>query len=196
MFGSPPPLPSSFIALDLEYISGANTWLIGAYVLDGKERRVVQLWADTATEERRNLRRLARLVEDHPSLPVLTWNGASADVPQLRRLGTSPKLSKVVESIVTNHIDLYQYAVRAVRLPVPSLSLPEVSSYFGVNKLSAVTGGFDAQMRYLAYCQAAGSSRDSLRDELLEYNLDDLVGLVAVAEGFRRLAGSVPAPAA
>ena len=40
LFGSPPPLPSSFIALDLEYVSGGNTWLIGAYVVDGDDRRV------------------------------------------------------------------------------------------------------------------------------------------------------------
>lgn len=197
LFGTPPTLPSSFIALDLEYVSGANTWLIGAYVVDGDERRVVQLWADSPAEERRNVRRLARLVEEHPSLPVLTWNGISADVPQLRRVGRSPKLAKVVESIVANHLDLYQYAVGAVRLPVPWLTLPEVSAYFGVSKLSAVAGGFDAQMRYLAYCRAAGPAKDDLRDELLEYNLDDLVGLVAVAEGFRRLADRpVAAPAA
>lgn len=198
LFGSPPPLPSSFIALDLEYVSGENTWLIGAYVVDGDDRRVVQLWADSPAEERRSLRQLAQLVEDHPSLPVLTWNGAGADVPQLRRVGRSRKLAKLVDSIVANHVDLYQYAVGAVRLPVPSLSLPEVSAYFGVSKLSAVTGGFDAQMRYLAYCQAAGQAKDDLRDELLEYNLDDLVGLAAVAEGFRRLAGLSPlaAPAA
>lgn len=172
--------------------------MIGAYVVDGDDRRVVQLWADSPAEERRSLRQLAQLVEEHPSLPVLTWNGAGADVPQLRRVGRSRKLAKLVDSIVANHIDLYQYAVGSVRLPVPSLSLSEVSAYFGVSKLSAVTGGFDAQMRYLAYCQAAGPDKDNLRDELLEYNLDDLVGLAAVAEGFRRLAGLGPlaAPAA
>ena len=43
-----------------------------------------------------------------------------------------------------------------------------------------------------------GAPPETLRDELLEYNLDDLAGLVAVAEGFRRLADrdQIAAPAA
>ncbi len=50
----------------------------------------------------------------------------------------------------------------------------------------------------LAYRQAIGPTKDSLRDELLEYNRDDLIGLVAAAEGFGRLAdlGPAAAPAA
>jgi len=48
---------------------------------------------------------------------------------------------------------------------------------------------------YLAYAGShPGPDRDGLRDELLEYNRDDLVGLVAAAEGFRRLAPPLPAP--
>lgn len=192
LFGSPPPVPSSFIALDLEYVSGENTWLIGACIVDGDERRILQFWADTPAEERRNLRDVARLVEEHPSLPVLTWNGVGADVPQLRRTGTGVKLTRLVDSIVADHVDLYLYAAAAVRLPIPRLSLTEVAAYFGVKKVSALADGFAAQLRYLAYCQAVGSTRGGVRAELLEYNRDDLVGLVAVAEGFRRLAEQRP----
>jgi len=200
LFGLRPPVPSSFIALDLEYAPG-HTWLMGACVVDGDDRRFVQLWADTPAEERRNLRQLARLVEEHPSLPVVTWNGASADVPELRKAGKRLKVTKVVESIVANHLDLYLYAVAGVRLPIPSLTQSEVATYFGVTKVSAVHDGFDAQWRYLVYAASEpGPTRDNLRDELLEYNRDDLVGLVAAAEGFRRLgsliAGGTVAPAA
>ncbi|MGH9164918.1 MAG: ribonuclease H-like domain-containing protein [Acidimicrobiales bacterium] len=193
LFGSPAPLPSSFIVLDLEY--GPHTWLIGACIVDGERRRTIQLWADTPAEERQNLRQLARLVDEHPSLPLVTWNGLSADLPELRRTAKRLRLGKLVDSIVTQHVDLFAYAAGAVRLPVPGLSLSEVAAYFGVAKVSAVQGGFDAQMRYLAYAGSQpGPERDGLRDELLEYNRDDLVGLVAAAEGFRRLAPALPSP--
>jgi predicted RecB family nuclease len=191
LFG-PCALPASFIALDLEY--GPHIWLTGAYLVDGERRDFTQLWADTPAEERRNLRDLARLVAENPSLPVITYNGTGADLPELRKAGARLKLTKLVESIVANHLDLYQVARAAVRLPVPTLSLSEVATYFGVTKLSGVGDGYDAVTRYLLYADApAGPGRDALREELLEYNRDDLVGLAAVAEGFRRLSSSAPA---
>lgn len=106
LFGSSAPIPRSFIALDLEY--GPHTWLIGVCVVEGDDRRTVQLWADTPAEERRNLRALAGLLSEHPTLPVLTWGGTCADVPELRKAGKRLKLAKLVDSIIANHLDLYQ----------------------------------------------------------------------------------------
>lgn len=79
---------------------------------------------------------------------------------------------------------------------MPSLALAEVADYFGVSKLSAVTGGFDAFLRYPIYAGTQpGAAKEALREELLEYNRDDLVALVAVAEGFRRLGEPARGPA-
>jgi len=196
LFGTPAELPGSFIALDLEYGAldgGARIWLAGVCVVDGDRRDFLQLWADTPTAERRNLRRLARIVADHPTLPLVTWGGNGADLPKLRKAGHRLNLTKVGESIAANHVDLFQHAAGAVRLPVPDLTLGEVAAYFGVAKLSPVANGLDAQMRYEAYSAAQpGPAKKRLRDELLEYNRDDLVGLVAAAEGMRRLADQTP----
>ena len=192
LFGTPAQLPRSFIALDLEY--SAHTWLTGVCVVDGTRREILQLWADTPAAERLNLHHLARLVDDNPSLPLVTWNGNGADLPELRRTGRRLKLTEVVNSIVTNHLDLFQYTAGALRLPIPSLSLTEVAAYFGVTKLSPVQGGYDAQTRYHAYrATSRGAAKEQLREELLEYNRDDLTGLVAAVEGIRQLVPQSPA---
>jgi hypothetical protein len=70
LFGTPAELPASVIALDLEY--SGHTWLTGVCVVDGDRRDFHQLWADTPTAERRNLLQLARLVDENPSLPLVT----------------------------------------------------------------------------------------------------------------------------
>ncbi|MGQ0743282.1 MAG: ribonuclease H-like domain-containing protein [Acidimicrobiales bacterium] len=197
VFGAPQPAPESFVALDLEYDSAANhIWLIGACIVDGQERRVVQLWADTPEEERDNLAQLARIIDQHPSLPLLTWNGTGADLPHLCKAVARLGLGQL-GSIVANHVDLFSYAKNFVRVPAPSLSLGELAAYFGATKVSVIQDGFDALMRYRDYARSpSGAVRDAMRYELLEYNHDDLVGLVATAEGFGRLPlGTLPSHA-
>jgi predicted RecB family nuclease len=109
----------------------------------------------------------------------------------LRKCGDRHGLSIVVDKVVARHRDLFQYAVAAVRIPIPSLALQDVAAYFGVAKLSGITNGLAAQVRYAEYYAAeAGSAREELRAELLEYNRDDLVALTAVVDGLSRLVGA------
>ena len=67
-----------FIALDLEY--DPHIWLTGVLVSDGERREHIFLWVDNPDQEKRNLLALAELVGSHPSLPVITWSGISADM--------------------------------------------------------------------------------------------------------------------
>jgi predicted RecB family nuclease len=186
------PVGESFIALDLEY--GPHIWLAGACVVCGGTREYFALWADEAAEEQRNLQTLGSLVRAHPGFPVITWAGHCADVPQLRKTaGRSPAAGPAIAEVLKRHSDLYLFARDHVRLPIPGLSLREVAAYFGIPRISDVTGGFQAQMMYREY-QRSGDH--ALRDRLTDYNRDDLDALIGVALELNRLVSAVPGASA
>lgn len=85
------------------------------------------------------------------------------------------------------HLDVYQYVLRGLRLPIPELSLKEVARYFGVPRVSNVIDGLDAQMKYEDYHLTKGAERKVLRQELTSYNRDDLEALIEVADRVREL---------
>jgi predicted RecB family nuclease len=186
------PIGESFIALDLEY--GPHIWLAGACVISGDTREYVALWADEAAEEQRNLQTLSSMVCAHPSLPVITWAGHCADIPELRKAADrSPTAGPAIQEVLKRHADLYLFARDHVRLPIPGLGLREVAAYFGIPRISEVTGGFQAQMMYREY-QHSGDF--ALRDRLTDYNRDDLDALVGVALELNRLVSSAPGSSA
>lgn len=94
--------------------------------------------------------------------------------------GVAPSLAEALE----RHVDLYQYVQRNVRLPIPRLGIKDVADYFGAARIGGVAGGFDAKTRYDAY-RATGNP--AVRKHLIDYNLDDVDGLIEAAEGLRRL---------
>jgi predicted RecB family nuclease len=132
LFGNPPPLNGSFLALDLEYGPGPFIWLVGICIVSPGRREHLALWADTAAEEKNNLRCLAKMLEANPSIPLVTWSGNSADMPQLHNAAQRQNLGKSFKASETRHVDLYQYSIKAVRFPTPELGLKNVATYFGI----------------------------------------------------------------
>jgi predicted RecB family nuclease len=183
------PVGSSFIALDLEYDSEheepeALIWLVGACVVDGDRQEHLILWADSPQDEERNLRALGEFVRDHPALPVVTWAGDGAEVPQLWAAAKRWGIGLDLDSLLERHIDLFAYARRHVRLPIPRLGLKDVARYFGIPRLSGVAGGLAARSLHDRY----RDTRDRrLRDRLIDYNRDDLDALVGITQQLARL---------
>lgn len=185
-FGEESCVGDSFIALDLEY--GPRVWLMGACLIEGDRREYLTLWADDARAERRNLQQLAELIAANPKFPVLTWSGLGADVPQLRNACHRLRLNGSLGALFKSHVDLFLYAKRNLRLPIAGLSLKDVAKYFGIPRLSGVEDGLQAQMMYEDYRIARSAKRkEALREELMDYNRDDLEALVAIAERIRDL---------
>jgi predicted RecB family nuclease len=179
----------SFIALDLEYDSEYQEpesliWLAGACVVDGDLQQHLVLWADNPEDEERNLRALAELARCHPTLPVVTWAGDSAEVPQLRAAAKRRGMSLDVDSLLERHIDLFAYAWQHIRLPIPGLGLKEVADYFGIPRLSGVASGRHARSLHDRYRRTGDPC---LRDRLIDYNRDDLDALVGVSRQLARL---------
>ncbi len=179
----PFPIGDDYLAVDLEYESETSqVWLLGACVVRGGVREVAQHWVrpDGAGD---GLRWLIGLVDEHADLPVVTWAGTSADVSVLGKAVGPFGLDGV--ALVNRHVDLYaEWATRNVRLPILGFGLKQVAEFFGVSHTSGVGGGHDA---VLLWRRAIATGNTEIRDALMQYNLDDLAGLVATVEGLRAL---------
>jgi predicted RecB family nuclease len=182
------PVGGSFIALDLEYDSEheepGSLWLVGACVVDGDLQEHLIMWVDSPEDEERNLRALGELARDHPTLPVVTWAGDGAEVPQLRAAAKRWGIGLDLDALLERHIDLFTYAQRHVRLPIPRLRLKDVADYFGIPRLSGVAGGLAARSLHDRYRRTGDLH---LRDRLIDYNRDDLAALVGVSQRLAQL---------
>lgn len=197
-FGEGPALPTSYIALDLEY-TPPHIWLMGIGIVNEERRQFRSLWADGPVALRRNLEELAGILGANRTLPLLTWGGNGADLPNLvaaiHRLLPAKKPGQggweephpLVAHLWDRHLDLYQYVWRGLRLPIPYLGLKEVSEYFAIPRVSNIADGLAAQMFYAQYRHAKGSEKKAMRQQLIAYNHDDLEALIEVTDRVRRL---------
>jgi predicted RecB family nuclease len=189
LFGSPPSVGDAFIALDLEYDAiNPQLWLIGLYVIDPDRCEHVALWADDRSAERENLEHLARLLNERPDLPVVTWAGTSADLPALKRACDRLGVDGLLDELEDRHVDLFTHAKRILRLPIPELALGEVSGFFGMAKTSTIADGREAQALYARYLSRYSQRiRRRIKNELIAYNRDDLEALVETLRAIQEL---------
>jgi predicted RecB family nuclease len=179
---TPLPVPGPYIALDLEYDS--TVWLIGTCLVDGEARDYEALWANSAAEEKANLTRLAELVATHPELPVVTWAGDSADIPNLRKAALRHRCPQMFDDLGARHVDAYRWLYQNLRLPITGFTLKEVGKYYGVPRLSMVADGFQA---LLLYQEQRETNDQTIRSRLVDYNRDDLDALIEVTGQLRQL---------
>ncbi|OOP63127.1 hypothetical protein BMF89_07515 [Arthrobacter sp. SRS-W-1-2016] len=193
-FGDPPPVGDAFIVVDLEYLTppfGERVWLAGAAVETGAGlTQIHQFWADdTDAEERKLLANLGHLLDAHPQLPVVTWSGCNADLPTTRkaamRLGVDDPLAS------REHCDLFVWAQRSVRLPVPSLGLKGLADYFAVPHTSDVANGMQAQLLYRRSTDRTSDPEPDTKQRLLDYNREDLDATLTVSRELKALARGV-----
>lgn len=179
MFGPPLPVGDSFIALDFEYDSAL--WVSGVLVCDGGRREHSFFWADTPEEEEEALLALEAVCATYPEIPIVTWAGVSADLPQLRYAAARHRLPHVFAEVERRHVDLYQHAIRSMRIPHPELSLKAVAHYFGIPKVSNIENGLEAGFLYAQYRRTTDPvERERRQAELVAYNRDDLEATAAM----------------
>jgi predicted RecB family nuclease len=199
VFGDVPLVPDSFIVLDLEY--DATIWIVGFCVVRaGRQPEYHLLWADStrsARQEKANLKELAGVAEAEPSLPIITWNGTSADIPALKKAAERLKLGDLFSGVYSRHRDLFREFDKAVRLPRKKMGVDDVASWFGFQRRSGISKASQAIRRpwychtsvqdtYLEYRlsmadnDAPMADAQTLKANLLEYNRDDLDALTFI----------------
>jgi len=150
LFGQTPLDFSSFIAVDFEYIAAEPGWiyLIGLSLVTESETKLLQWWGDDPAQIRDNHHRLGDQIERHPNLPVITWAGGSAEIPELKKAAGRYGLGNVLQAFFDRHLDMFHYTERNVRLPIPTLGLKKVADFFGVPRRSSIDGGMEAEALY------------------------------------------------
>ncbi|HEY1883028.1 MAG TPA: ribonuclease H-like domain-containing protein [Candidatus Cybelea sp.] len=190
LFGQTPLDFSSFIAVDLEYIAAEPGWiyLIGLSLVTESRTNILQWWGNGPAEIRANLRRLGDQIAQHPNLPVVTWAGGSAEIPELKKAADRYGLDDVLQAFLDRHLDMFHYAERNVRLPIPTLDLKKVSAFFGVPRRSTINGGMEAEALYRRFKSSRSrAARSRIKESLLEYNGDDLRAVSEITYRMRKL---------
>jgi predicted RecB family nuclease len=179
---------SKFVAIDLEYdsIKGGLVWLIGFALVDGSDTRVIQLWADNPTQEKRNIERLIQMIAQE-DVQVVTWSGCSAEIPTLRKAAFRSGIS--IAPLVERHVDLFRFIDRNYRFPTKWLGLKSLGNFLGLDRCLEVTGGFEAQMLWQEFQRTSGTAKKLIKQELLGYNRDDLRVLAEIAKGLQAESG-------
>lgn len=190
MFGEPFTLGGSFVALDLEYNlepTRERIWLLGAAVVTDGDMVCCQFWADNDDDsERTAIAGLAALLAENEDRPLITWAGHWADLPAMRKAANRLKISNPFAG--RDHRDVLLWARGNIRLPVPGLGLKGLADYFQIPRYSAVQTGLQAVSIYQTQQAAVRLSRArQLRQELLDYNRDDLESTVRIAQELAKL---------
>jgi uncharacterized protein YprB with RNaseH-like and TPR domain len=129
---------------------------------------------------------LHELLDTHPSLPVITWGGVMADLPQIQLACLRHRLGDALAPLTARHVDLFMHAARALRLPTPSLA--GVGQYFAIPKTREITDGFEAQAMFAQYQKTENAAKkQQIRQVLLDHNRDDLEMLVGAHDAIRSL---------
>lgn len=196
-FGTERFTHEQFILLDLEYdcLGGqcGDVWLTGIHIRNGFAK-TIQIWSLSEFQRRAAMAKLFGILAKYRELPIVTWSGQSAELPQLRALAKFLSIDGLTEAVARRHVDLLQFTQRNIRLPIPSYRLKNVAEYFGFEMSASLKDGLDATIKYrLLRTTKSRTRREHLRGQLEAYNCRDLMRLKLVAERFCELAGPVRA---
>jgi uncharacterized protein YprB with RNaseH-like and TPR domain len=150
-------------------------WAITVQAVPAMSDPVV--WGPDLTETAL-LRRLARFLREHTG-PVITWNGASADLPALRAASLRTRQRAAVEQLPARHRDLMRWVDTNLCLPIIGLGLDHVADWLNIPSAVQIRNGLHAQGVWRTY-QLTGE-RDLAR-QLVEYASGDVTKLVAVTQ--------------
>ncbi|PKB67781.1 MAG: hypothetical protein BZY81_03890 [SAR202 cluster bacterium Io17-Chloro-G4] len=184
------PFLDTGILLDLEYVSGQCVFVVGAAVFRANEEpKMYQWFAKRIRDEGHILESLSQMLAEFPDYWIVTWNGKSADFPQLRRGWVRNRLSEaLLADFERRHIDAYEVAYKNVRFPVPGFELSNISDYFGHRRKHRDLSRQDMPLLYVEYLRTrTASEKQSLQGKILSHNEDDLIGLLQVWRGLQQI---------
>lgn len=191
VFGREPFPSGDLLALDCEYhtVGREGIWMIGLCVVRGSRRRYRIFLCESPGRERWILAQLADAIARHPDLQVVTWNGTSSDVPQMRKRAEELRVVGITEALEERHVDVLQLVLRNVRLPITHYRLDDIARYLGIrrSRKCRIYDGLQANGVYLEFLGARGAKRDALRRDLLNYSREDLKLLVGVISRLAKL---------
>jgi predicted RecB family nuclease len=166
------------LVVDLEYSCPGLVWLVGCALKEKRGISYHQYFAEKPTlkEEKRILNQFASFLREHSSYVIITYNGISADIPQLENACERGSLSTDdLKTILRNHTDLCDVLKRSFRFPMKSFELDSLEKYLEIERQSPIFNGLDADGRYHTFLMTKDTKKkERLRKELLDYNREDV----------------------
>ncbi len=177
-------IPSSKRAyIDIETdLNSRFIWLVGLHIED--EARTHSFFADTPRHEKDILSELSYFLAHRPELQLLSYSNCAFEQRLLpKRLSAHGLPTGAVESIRDIYYDIHACAA----FPIGGTTLKDVSRFCGFKARHADLDGRRAALSY-----GSGRPTKRLKQMLIAYNEDDLLGLKHVvqyiesrAKGFR-----------
>ena len=193
-FGKQPiPIGNEFIIMDLEYDPMSHIWLVGLMLVHSEDTKCYQFFADNVNQEKIILTSMLDVLNRYDDLPILTWYGLGADLPKLAAAWGKHALPlRSFHQLVEKHLDLYQVTLDNYRFPLKSFSLKDIGKHLGfVRKHQDIDGrvALDMYDQYLALSKKNKGECLAIKNELLEYNREDLQATLYVLRQLKKLAG-------
>lgn len=181
-------LEEPIVHMDLEFDGPASE--IFLYGMLEHESGKVDSWFDhTRKGQEKLLRDFKKLCET--GCTMVTWGGASSDTVQLRRAsekyGINPSWVKKVNWFDLQHEVVYtgNPETQRVYLPVSKFKSERVAQFFGYEKPRLkVKDGYHALRLYRTFKRR---QNDQIRQDLIEYNAEDIHHTRIILNGLRDL---------
>ena len=188
------PIGNEFIIMDLEYDPVSLIWLVGILIVNSEDMECHQFFAENVKQEKEILTKMVDLLSEYENLPILTWYGLGADLPQLATAWLKHTLPlKNLHELVEKHLDLYQLTLNSCRFPLKSFGLKEIGRHLGfIRKHEDIDGLVVLSMynQFLALPKKSEKKRLAIRNKLLEYNREDLEATLHVLRQLKTIASA------
>lgn len=160
-------------------LSPANSGIIlgGVVLPDGDNRRAVQYFGDTISDE-------AELLENYIGAlsaadVVVTYNGDRFDLPFIRRRMESLGMDTYVLDGLFS-IDMYRILKKYSHLPklLPNMKQKTVELFLGdsIERTDEIDGAKSVEL-YYEYIKSEGGRKEEILEDILLHNRDDIVRL-------------------
>lgn len=175
--------------MDLEFDGPAREIFLYGFMWH-HEKKPFSWFDHTRAGQKQLLLDFQALCKEH-NPTVVTWGGKSSDTVQLRNACEKYKLStKWIDEV--RWYDLQNDLVytgspetQRVYLPVRKFKSDQVAAYFGYKKPKLnVKDGYGALLKYRSYRR---KPTNKLKQDLIDYNAEDVVHLQIVLNGMRKL---------
>lgn len=164
----------NYCILDIE-TTGLNSHynkvvLIGILYRENKTTMIKQIFAENTSEEAQILREFSSIFKNFSYL--ITYNGASFDIPFLKRRFSHNKLDWDFNNI--KHIDILQFIRRGgKKLALEDFKLKTVEKFLGIDRRDTISGK-DSVLLYKEYVK---NPTPSIKKTILLHNYEDVYHL-------------------
>ena len=178
------PQHSTELFLDMEGVPDHGShYLIGLVIQSEGRAESHSFWADSSHDETRILEEFLRLANRHPDAPI--YHYGSYEPKALLRMAKASGVD--VDAIISRLVNVNTFIFGKVYFPARSNTLKELGRFFGATWSSPDASGLQSVVWRMQW-QASGDTK--LKEQLIEYNIEDCNALAILVSELRNIGQS------